>query len=428
MRDLDLSNIFKVISDEIGQLFPSSPDSQKALVDLWSLWKRRGGSLPDGKPRHSMRFLTSRLEEQNIKVKSINHKLNGNTRIQPSDGKHLVTFFLGTWPDLSGGTVRYKPVVDRESIFVVAVFFEEQLATGGNTTTREEKQVNMFARSELPGKAISDVLEQNYQACDVQITVSPEHTNINPAPGNLFIGFINLMKVYFEIELQTGYKRPLVWVLDIGFRNFKELDSQKKYENVKRLRNRLDSLREYSDPLSKKLWDWLGETAVFVIADPNNKRMPVSKGKIPAFSAHDISFNDVAIEWVVDQSLIALYGKGLEEIKQRTFSILFNKAADWPSDEQLRYFGFAYFPVGDNKIETRGLELPPLPHRYEEGFKTVCAAAKHTLKLEKYASDYKLEAEKKGSPAPDIIDGEEAIEQLKFLGYGVLKLEEFTKY
>jgi hypothetical protein len=268
-----------------------------------------------------------------------------------------------------------------------------------------------------------DVLKQNYEECDVLITVSPEHTLMNPEPGKIFVGFRDVMNVYLDIEKRTQRKRPLVWILDNGFRKFDDEESRRKYMNVKQLKIRFEALRDFDDPLRSERWNWLNSTASFIVLDDRNERTNLPGSKMPIFSAYDISFNDHAREWIADNGFRTLYGKELEEIKQRTFSVLFNNVGNWPSSEEaedpLRYFGFASFKAGEDKFEGRGLELPSLSPRYEEGFRAVCAAARSALSLETYASGPISES--------DSNNGKEAEGQLASLGYRVLRLETFLQ-
>ena len=109
-------------------------------------------------------------------------------------------------------------------------------------------------------------------------------------------------------------------------------------------------------------------------------------------------------------------------MKQRSFSIFFNASSGWltPSDvgrDDLRYFGQAQF--AENKTNTdyhlRGLELPELPQNYTDAFRNVCVAAAHILGI-RFAGTNSL-----------LVDGESAIQQLRYLGYFVLRLDKFVE-
>ena len=117
-----------------------------------------------------------------------------------------------------------------------------------------------------------------------------------------------------------------------------------------------------------------------------------------------------------------LYGSNLEEdrLRQRVFQVFFNASAEWTSDpdleEELRYVGFASFiKRTTNETVGRGLELPPLPARYAEAFRTVCAAAAASQGISiPFRDSFR-------------VTGSEASKQLEYLGYRVLTIEEFLQ-
>ena len=422
----NVDELFAKIAKLVPHLCPYD-DAAQYILGVHALWKQEGGKTADGKPFHSVRYLAEQLKENGAQVKALTSKLVGNTNIKPYDGSALVRYFLSHWPKKKDGAIDHRPLLSSEEIEAVAAFIETQLLDSGKSMTREEMATSVYAQRSLPGEPIQEVLKRNYKECDVQITVSPEHTLINPEPGKVFVGFRDLMNIFFDVERRTNAKRPLVWILDNGMRSFEDEDSRRKFMNVQQLKIRFVALREFNDRLSVERWRWLESTASFVVLDDRNDRPPVKVSRIPHFSAYDISFNDHAREWIADSGFRTLYGKGLEEIKQRTFSVLFNESGDWPSnlerEDQLRYFGFASFNIEDDKQEARGLELPALSPRYEDGFKAVCAAVKHILGLKKFAS----EQAKSHSGEHSIGSGLEAIEQLNSIGYRIYKLEQFLE-
>lgn len=427
-----LQEILRVVEEKIGHSERYSHPS-KFILDIYAFWKLKGGKTPDGKPLHSVRFLSDKLKDQNIQIRSLTPKLYGTTNIRPSEGRDLLSFLLSNWPDEEGGIIKYTSLLSAEDLSSLLNFIESQM-DHGYTRNQIEYRSNSLGEmraqhpdfDDLPGRPIVDVLSENYEQCDVQITVSPEHSLTNPQPGAILIGFRDLMNLYWGVEQATRRKRPLVWILESGNRRFDDQEAREKYYRVKQLAIRLNALREFEDKLREERWEWLRSVAVFVIHDDRNEPSFSYKASLPPFSASDISFRDFAREWILDNNFRTLYGKGLEEVRQRTFSVVFNTAADWSSDpeseEQIRYFGFAAYARGDGRYDTRGLELPPLPLRYHQGFTAVCVAAKHKLGLNQISPEKQYAHQSRA-----LIDSNEAVGQLERLGYSILTLDEFLQ-
>lgn len=145
----------------------------------------------------------------------------------------------------------------------------------------------------------------------------------------------------------------------------------------------------------------------------------------PAFLPHHVSFSAIPPEWAKSSNFRALYGSELDRLNQRTFTVAYNAQPGWQTggeggDEPTfrRYFGHASFAV-DTKPNSeqvgRSFELPSPGASYEEAYKTVYAATMELLELKSKAQE------------PHAINGKLAIEQLKYLGFRLMRPEEFAR-
>ena len=197
--------------------------------------------------------------------------------------------------------------------------------------------------------------------------------------------------------------------------------SRRKFLNIQSLISRFKALRRYVDKNAEKRLAWLHSRAVIVVLDIDEEGDDISESlgptRRPSFSAHHVSLTTTANEWLADPKFRALYGSALQNLDQRNFSVFF-KASGWPqSKSDLKYVGYALFKHSSERGDYigRGLELSALPGRYEVGFRTVCAAAFSYLGMTGKADEL-LD-----------LDGDEAQRKLKYLGFLMLRLNEFLE-
>jgi hypothetical protein len=272
----------------------------------------------------------------------------------------------------------------------------------------------------LPGEYIDDLVKRYFHECDAFITVSPEHTLITQ-PKTELIGFRNLMTSFRAIEETDGKQRPLIWVLDLGRQKFDDLDARMRFLNVQSLLSRFKALKRFEEVGAQERWQWLQLRAAIVLLDTRGDARHGERIRRPTFAAHNVSLTTLDSIWLDSQNFRDLYGNNLERVRHRTFSVFFNALSDWSSAsewgmDEFRYFGYAQFLSDGMRVElqTRGIELPPLSTNYVEAYRAVCAACAYVLGL-KYHSNMTLLA------------GEDAMQQLRYLGYHVLGLNEFIE-
>jgi hypothetical protein len=418
-----LDNALTKISKHAGRSVNISSEPNELVRLVHKAWKANGGKLA-GKPRHSDRFLENALRAQNTPVRSLTPKLKSKTRLQSGDAEALMRVFLSEWPvpGASEGDVEYKPFLSDDEIDAVAAFVWEATEEASEPSAIGVPQ---NPASILPGEDIGTLIVRLFEESDALITISPEHTLIIQ-PKTELIGFRNLMNNLMAVELEGDKKqRPLIWVLDIGDQLFEDIDARRKYLNAQSLISRFKALKSFEERGSKQRWDWLKSRVVIILLD-TVRRVDEGRGAArnamtrPKFSSNDLTLNAVAPDWLATSEFRALYGRNLEELYQRSFSVFFNACAMWKESKweraDLRYFGYASFDDNGQTVG-RGVELPPLPYRYTEGFRAVALAAAHTLNLEYQMPEHQTPEEK--------LSGQALVDQMHYLGFRILRLEDF---
>lgn len=396
---------------------------QDYVRELYVKWKADGLTV-GGKPRHSDRFLDEELRKRATPVRSLKPKL-GKTKanLQRNDVLILSEYFLNNWPKSDSDEtehVNYISLISPEDIKVMSSFLVNQIDNvslhndSGHRDMPEKADDTPF-----PGDNVADLIVQYFERCDALITVAPEHVLVAAAPKTELIGFRTLIDRLREVERRTAKIRPLIWVLDRGDLNMEDASSRKKFLNIESLISRFKSLRIFFDSEQTERLTWLQARAIIVILDIKQISPAVSPQTFlrPIFSAHHITLTTTANDWLKDSNFRALYGRDLDDVDQRSFSVFF-KSDGWDqTTSTMKYLGYAVFknPNRPDDYRGRGLELTTLPGRYEIGFETVCASAFQKLEL--------------GENAPEAleIDGETAIQQLSYLGFSVLRLDEFLR-
>ncbi len=423
-NSVDLEGALKKIGERVHVGATIENDPMGFVRDVHRQWKEEGRK-SSGKPRHSDRFLDTCLREQGTLVRSLTPKLVGKTNIQPKDAEALLKVFLSRWPVIgdSEAEIEYKPLLEDTEIELVADYAASQIGVGDSPVSATEPEDTKEA---LPGSEIGAVITGFYEEADAVITVSPEHTLISK-PKNELIGFRNLMDSFMTIERRDKKPRPLIWVLDLGDQRYEDLDARRKYLNVQSLMSRFKALKAFEERGSKVRWDWLQSRAVIVLLDmvnfPEQTLSNIGgRNRVlrPAFLPHNLTLSAVAPDWLASTEFRALYGRNLDQLDQRNFSVFFNACADWvtpfkwPETSDLRYFGYATIEDKD-----RGVELPLLPFRYAEGFRAVALASAHILGLNYHMPEAQTPEE--------MLPGEELLDQLHYLGFQILRLNHFLE-
>ncbi|MFZ1107286.1 MAG: hypothetical protein WAN43_02915 [Rhodomicrobium sp.] len=413
--DEHLNKTLKQIAELIGPLSDLIRETEQFVRDIHFYWKKQGGQAV-GKPRHSDRYLSDRLNAQGTPVRSLTPKLIGKTRLQPRDGNTLVSYFLLNWPKSGNDqNVTYEPLISKRQIDSLAAAVEEHLEPRKDSVADSSQS--------FPGEDVEGLIVRMYHESDALITVSPEHTLIVAHPRTELVGFRNLMNKLHEIDIREEKERPLIWILDLGWRIFDDLDSRMKFLNIASVATRFRALEVFKDPERDERWEWFRRRAIIVLLDWTRHPVPQARDfPRPEFSAAQVSLSEYkdAKPWLSEPNFRALYGKELEDIELRSFSVFYKDSAGSISsevDSELRYFGYAQFSSDADhvELEARGLALPSPGENYDEAFRVVYAAAVHVLGL-------------KSAPAEGIkISGENALKQLNYLGFSVLTLEDFFK-
>jgi len=419
------SDALRSIQAQFPDLADPAREPTAFLLGLHRLWKDGGGKLA-GKPRHSDRYLDDALKEQGTPVRSLTPKLIGKTRITPTDGRVLARYFLSNWPgaESSDGEVGYEPILSQADIDALADAVEAALGLPPTAPAMITAALPEAPADEwLPGEPNAQLIERFFKDCEAVVTVAPEQVFVAAGPKTELIGFRGLMDLLRRVEAEDRKKRPLIWVLDLGGPTMDDLATRRYYLNVQQLMIRFKALMHYRDPYSEERIEWLKSRAAIVLLDTYGSwRKRVNISKLPHFSTHHCSLITTAPEWMASPNFRALYGSNLEEdrMQQRVFQVFYSASGEWETapevEEDLRYVGFGSFKRSNGETVGRGLELPTLPLRYAEAFRTVCVAAADALNISI-----------KRSPSINFA-AEEAKGQLEYLGYRLLNIDEFLEH
>lgn len=399
----------------------SSPtdDPVRFVLDLHRVWKKSGGKV-EGKTRHSDRELAALLHQYGTPVKSLTPKLHGTTRLKSGEAGALAEFFLTHWRFVEGddkadadkllapGIARhYVPLLSEPEIFEVRSLVVASMLEKSSTRS-------MAAMAPLPGKDTSDLICGRYEEADALITVSTEQTLIVTNPRQALIGFRNLINRLREIDRQDDRERVLIWVADLGDRSFDDEDSRVRFLNVESLISRFKALERFDDDNVEERWQWLQSNVVVVIRDVRRIE-PTIPSVTPKMNADHVLLSAVPTQWASSTVYRQLYGKELERIEERNYTVFLSQSG-WKSnpelDYDLRYYGHAQFNLKTDNTDDRcirGLELPAPDRDYGQASRKVYAAARHTLGF------------------ADAIDGAGAASELRYLGFLVLDLNAFME-
>jgi hypothetical protein len=412
------------ILDELEKLLPSLANPvrnpEQFVRDLHRRWKDAGGILA-GKPRHSDRHLDDQLRQAGKSVRSLVPKLTGRTHIKADDADTLIQFFLSNWPqeiddeDLDVKSVRYQPLLPFVEIDEIVQHVLDHLREVPEVSSRP----GVLA---LPGHDVLELITSEFERSDAFFVVATDRATIAQSDKTVLLGFRDLINRFYQIAAESRPETPLIWIIDIGQKNFEDEDARLRYISFNRLQMRFKALREFDDLDRSRRWEWLKSRVAFLVQDPSSHHVvDMTSTRQPTFHAHHLSLNTIHESWASSPNFRTLYGRLLENLKQRSFTVSFiaNSLAvdaDHRIGYHCRYHGFASFPVEQTPAADpipRGLDLPFMNLTYEHAYRTAYVAASELLGLPN-----RLPAEL-AEPAGH------AAAQLRYLRFHLIGLEEF---
>jgi hypothetical protein len=278
---------------------------------------------------------------------------------------------------------------------------------------------NSVKSSLLPGKSSNDlkmstnIITKEFRKADAIFTVSSQQTLIVTTRDRALFGFKNLLCDLHKIDDQDQKKRILIWILKGWNQESNEVINKLRYENVQSLILRFKALTAYfSDPEAKATWEWLKSRAVVAIQETPHSRFDLSQ---------NILIGAVPNRWAQLLELRRLYGDDLSHVDRANYTVFLRCSADDPPKKDLRnmgeqyhlrYFGNAKISANGKDPEMRGAKLPSPGRDYDRAFGIVHAAATYLLKL--------------GSTQVGPNKGKEADEELRVLGFSLMRAEEFV--
>jgi hypothetical protein len=275
---------------------------------------------------------------------------------------------------------------------------------------------------EMPGTDTADLIAAEFKKSAALITVSTQQTLIVAQPNFKFVGFARLLSRLLAIDKADAGERILVWILDLGQRNIRDLDSRVRFENVEELVRRFKVLRFFEEKEAQARWDWLKSRALVVLRDPASGR---NDEALSDSAARRLLLEAIPRHWIRTVDLRALYGRDFEHLNEANYTIFLDGSGERVVDDGssdgdrrdrgrgIRCYAHAKFAPGSGgDRQVRGMELPHLGDEYEVAFRAVHAAAIDFLGLRR-SVDHGIDAKK-------------AAQGLQSLGFSLLRLDEFV--
>jgi hypothetical protein len=280
--------------------------------------------------------------------------------------------------------------------------------------------------STTPGVDTADFIAAEFGRSEALFTISLERTLIVAQPKLALLGFRDIINRLLAIDAASNGQRILIWVLDMGMKDFEDPNSRLRFLNVQSLIARFKALRSFKERIAESRWNWLQSRTVVLLRD--NSRGEYREGsdrivRFPEFSAQHVLFDEVPLRWTGSSNFRALYGREFESLNEMIYSIFMSKSAPDASDKapaidiyKFRYCGHAPFSPGfEEDLQVRGLDLPSPGRQYEAALRTVYTAARHVLGL-------------RGVDFEPAIDTQDAVHGLELLGFVLLRLDDFVRY
>lgn len=427
--------------DEIrdsGKLPPQVlEDPPGFLLSLHEAWKQNGGRI-GGKPRNSDRQLAELLQHSGTPVASLRPKLRGRTQLKLEEARILIQLFLSHWsysesdfalpPNKTNSG--YSPLFGENDINIICELFIKALM---DISIDQRKIVLRSRVGSMPGRDNISIIVEEYRNSDALVTVSGQHIVLVADPKQALIRFRDLMNSLWDVDKKDGKQRLLIWIVNLGRLSFADESSRLQFINVEALVTRLKALRRFDDTDADERWRWLEERSIVIVRNLRMSEIDNLYGnhgletlptfdELPWMTAEHISLSAIPATWASTEELRILYGRNLEHLDMRTYTVFYRKCG-WPdgqsNSQDIKYFAYALFDNDYHGIidspSIRGLELPSPDPNYDEAFRAVYAVAALRLGLRK-------------SLESDVaIDASKALAQLRHLGFGVLKLDEFLK-
>ena len=423
----DVAEALEVIS----QFVSVDPAETPALfvMKLAQKWKERGG-LVAGKPRHSDRYLDNLLRRRSTPIRSLTPKLNGKTQIKPADAEELVRLFLTHWDYIGDPhsnepgqrpADRYKPLFTHPEIEGICTYVADRISEIG---PEGRSAAEPAAAQSVPGEDGWTLVPTEFKDAAAYFLIgSGRHTVLVPREDTVLLGFRNLMDRLWEIDSADNGERMLIWTLDLGRRDFEDLESRLRFMNVQELIVRFKAMNQFKESRAEERWKWLQSRTVIILHDTRSVRPEGTR--LPAFDPNHVLFSAIPPAWAGSTAFQTLYGT--ERVRDTNYTIFLKKTTAESAGRnrtepryEMHYFGHALLPDDKGDPQPRALRLPAPGLSYVEALGTVFQAAARTLGLGNITRQLSVDGMR--------IDSEHAIEKLRHHGFVLLRLDDFIMW
>jgi hypothetical protein len=417
--------------EAIAKYVSVAPAETPALfvIKLAQKWKEKGG-LVAGKPRHSDRYLDTLLRRGGTPIRSLTPKLNGKTQIKPADAEELIRLFLTHWEYVGDphsnepaprSADRYKALFTHAEIEGICTYVADRISELG-PESRSAAAERVTAQP-APGEDASSVVATEFKDAAAYFQIgSGRHTVLVAQEDTILLGFRDLMERLWTIDSADSAERILIWTLDLGRRDFEDLESRLRFMNVQEVVARFKAMKQFKERHSDERWNWLQSHTVVVLHDIRGERPAATR--LPAFDPNHVLFSAIPPAWAGSAAFETLYGR--ERVRDTNYSIFLKKITAESGRNrtepryEMHYFGHALLNDDKGEQQRRTLQLESPGRSYMEALGTVFQAAARTLGLGNITRPLWVDGMR--------IDSEHAIEKLQHHGFHLLRLEDFLTY
>jgi hypothetical protein len=271
----------------------------------------------------------------------------------------------------------------------------------------------------LPGVDTAESISAAFKNSHALLVVSSKKTLLVAQPRLRLIGFRNLVNDLLAIDTADDVDRILVWIADLGGRDFENQDACLRFLNVEALVSRFKALKLFEDNNTRSRWNWLQSKAIIALRVARCGRNKTAV--LPDYAANHVLLDGIPRAWAGSENFRALYGRNFERLDEANYSIFLSKSNGNSTPEssnineahRIICRGHALFaPAGRGDRQIRALELPPPGRSYEAAFKAIYVAANHLLGLT-------------STPKNSSTSEKKAVEELQQLGFSLFRLDEF---
>ncbi len=338
----------------IGRTWPNpAEDPGGAFRALFDAWVRQGG-YERGKPRRSAQQIKAWLGAAD-RVRSLETKLAGKTRVPRDEASRLINLFLKYWQfnDADGSHKSFGAKdLQKLSAQLLLEFYPPGSSAAesglllprrrrgsGSASKTTASAVNSMPLDEihLSAKVIPDL----FGLSDALFTISRERTIIGANPALAMLGFQNLIDLLWQANRNLAKPRALIWIVDIGQRQHDEA-AQLALQNMEFLATQFRAFAMTVHADRDQRWQWLRDQTAIIIGGLRQQEIDSlyeaafvvlsdQLEELPWLAPHRLFFESLPDHWHDQPVYRALLGPSSDLHRRRTITV-HAKLDGWPGE------------------------------------------------------------------------------------------------